>query len=145
MPGDDEVVGEFSLPSIIANAFALLEGELVVAGLSRSICRWVTIASKRSFSIFNWTLKRRFYCSFFWSFGLKSEIKQRRLNINCWYGRYRMSVLLFCVLSSFIFFNLKYTDYPRNILKNVFTICTQCYHTVYRVWDFLVNFIKIFI
>ena len=37
MPGDDEVVGEFSLPSIIANAFVLLEGELIAAGLSRSI------------------------------------------------------------------------------------------------------------
>ena len=102
MPGDDEVVGEFSLPSIIANAFVLLEGELIAAGLSRSIWRCVTIASKRSFSIFNWKVKG-FYFSFFWSFGLKSEIKQRRLNINCWYGGYRMSVLLFCVLSSFIF------------------------------------------
>ena len=52
MPGDEEVVGEFSLFNIDATN-ALPEGE--GAGLSKSICTCVTIASKRSFSIFNWS------------------------------------------------------------------------------------------
>ena len=51
-PGDDEVVGEFSLFNMDA-INALPEGD--GAGLSKSVCKWVTMASKRSFSIFNWS------------------------------------------------------------------------------------------